>query len=76
MREFRGDGTALYVECGGDYICGNTELFNKEGTFIVYKLYLNYSVELERLIPKFKWKNGPTITQTFLKKKRKGDLPG
>lgn len=77
MREFWGDGTALYVECGGDYICWNTELFNKEGTFIVYKLYLNYSVELERLIPKLKWKNRPRITQTFLKKKRKkGVLAG
>lgn len=36
----------------------------------------NFSVELGRLIPKFKCKNGPTIIQTFLKKKRKGDLPG
>lgn len=33
------------------------ELYSKESKLTIYKLYLSYSVELERLIPKFKWKN-------------------
>lgn len=67
-----GDGTVFYLDCGGGYraicICWNTELRNKEGIFTLQKLYPNYSVELERLIPKVKQKNkwatnGPDISE-------------
>lgn len=44
------------------------QLYNKEGSFTVQKLYPNYSVELERLIPKVKQKNkwansGPDLSE-------------
>lgn len=50
------------------YASAEQELYNKEGIFTVQKLYPNYSVELERLTPKVKWKNkwannGPDLSE-------------